>query len=53
MKQLEAQGFIKRYACQDDNKDRIAQFDKALDKALLEFSVSFLDVVLPYHICIF
>ena len=46
MKQLQGQGLIKRYARQDDNKDRVEQFNKVLDEALQEFSVSFLDVEL-------
>jgi len=46
MKQLQGQGLIKQYARQDDNKDRVEQFNKVLDEALQEFSVSFLDVEL-------
>jgi len=48
LNQLQGQGFIERYARQDDNKDRIGQFNKVLDEALLEFSVSFVGVQLLY-----
>jgi hypothetical protein len=42
LKQLEDQGPIQRYARQDDNRNRIEQFNKPLDEAILVFSVSFL-----------
>ena len=40
LKQLQEQGFVKRYARQDENKRQISQFSELLDKAMLEFSVS-------------
>jgi hypothetical protein len=41
MRQLETQSFIRRYARQEDHKNRIAKFDKSLDEALLIFGVRF------------
>jgi hypothetical protein len=40
MRRLEDQGFITRYARQDDNKRRIEEFTKSLEEAIEAFSVS-------------
>jgi len=40
MKQLGHQGFFRRYARQDDNRDQIMKYEKSLDEALLMFGVS-------------
>jgi hypothetical protein len=45
MKELEDQKFLRRYARQDYNKNRIEQFNKLLDEAIQTFGVCFFTVV--------
>ena len=45
MKQLEDQKFLRRFARQDYNKNRIEQLNKSLDDAVQALGVSFFVVV--------
>ena len=45
MKELEDQKFLRRFARQDCNKNRIEQFNKLLDEAIQVFGVSLFGVV--------